>query len=46
MNCGYRFSTFEISMEDYNALKKKEMLLDDVLVYADGVNKKRKELYK
>lgn len=40
LNCGYTFSTFEISMNDYYGLKIKETLLDDVLSYADSVKEK------
>ena len=40
LNCGYAFSTFEISMNDYYGLKIKETLLGDVLSYADSIKEK------
>lgn len=46
LKCGHRFSTFEISFEEYYGLKIIETLLEDVLVFVEGIMKKRKELKK
>ena len=47
MNCGYRFSTVEISVEDYRKLKDKEpeteALIADMLSYLDDFYQKLNE---
>ena len=40
--CYTRFSTAEISVEDYKALQFKEYLLCDALTYADKIKEKLK----
>lgn len=42
IKCGHRFSTLEITVEDYHGLKHKEELLDDVLAYYDKIKEKLK----
>ena len=44
LKCGHRFSTFEISFDEYYGLKNSELFLEDVLAYVDGIMNKRKEL--
>lgn len=47
MNCGYRFTTYEISDEDYRKLKgevkESEALIADMLSYLDDFFKKANE---
>ena len=47
LNCGYRFTTYEISNEDYRNLKDKEKdneaLIADMLSYLDEFFKKVSE---
>lgn len=47
MNCGYRFTTYEISKEDYRKLKDKEKdsdaLIADMLSYLDEFSQKASE---
>lgn len=35
LNCGYRFTTYEISEEDYRKVKNDEALVADVISYLD-----------
>lgn len=43
LNCGYRFTTYEISTEDYAKLKNNEALVADVVSYLDDFFKKVNE---
>lgn len=47
LNCGYRFTTYEISKEDYRKLKDTEKesdaLIADMLSYLDEFSKKASE---
>ena len=42
IKCGHRFSTLEISVDDFTELKRKEALLDDALAYSDKIKEKLK----
>ena len=44
MNCGYRFSTVEISIEDYHKLKENEADATDVLSNLEEILSKVREL--
>ena len=43
LNCGYRFTTYEISAEDYTKVKDNEALVTDVVSYLDEFFKKVNE---
>lgn len=42
MGCDFRFSTIELSIEDYKAMKQKEELLFDTLDYTAKISEKAK----
>ena len=44
LNCGYRFSTVEISIEDYHKLKENEAETADVLSNIEEILTKVREL--
>ena len=44
LNCGYRFSTVEISIEDYHKLKENEADATDVLSNLEEILSKVREL--
>lgn len=43
LNCDYRYSTIEISLEDMDTLKEKEKLLEEILNVARNGQTKLKE---
>jgi transcriptional regulator NrdR family protein len=42
LDCGFRFTTFEISTEEYYGLKIKETLVDEASALFDGAKERMK----